>query len=77
MGGYCWPPPESTFSGSATLLETSGKTRLSRMYGLGRLILYAFSLILFVSIVLFDFVLEGRTITKPSGFYFNFFLLNV
>lgn len=35
---------KSTFSASAILLETSGKTEISRTYGLGRLIC-AFSLL--------------------------------
>lgn len=34
--------PDCTFSGSAVLLETSGKTRVCRMCGLGMLILHTF-----------------------------------
>lgn len=63
---------ESTFSGSAILFKTSGKTRISRTCELGRLTLCTFYLILFVSIVLFDFVLRG-TANKMIWFLFLFF----
>lgn len=48
-----WLPPESTSPRWAILLQTSGKTRVSRMYGWGGLTFYTSTLILFFTIVLF------------------------
>lgn len=42
-GGSCWLPSSKYFLSVCYILETSGKTRISRMYGLGRLMLYTFS----------------------------------